>query len=532
MSDFPNDLLPSSFFNPKKAPVMWIGAGIPKRYVEGFVTWEEILKRAASQAGINEDQFIALRNLKVNELGPETDTEEINTNLALELSSLLNDMIAGGEINPAWFFDEDQLKQYRHNVDPLKLLICKEMSEIRFKEEYAEEIELFSSLSESIPAVITTNYDYTVEKLFGNKYKVYSSTDEYYSSDSVGIGEIYKIHGTIKRPSSIVVNANDYHKFEKESFVIVSKIVSLLCESPLVIMGYSMSDKMIRNMIGKMFNSFSQKRKESLAENILYIDYRPGETPRKGTMQVQSDFGSYPINTLTVDDFRPILRDLSELSCGIPVTQVRKIKRMVSSIVSETPAQGKRMAYIGIEGIDDVDPKRTVLAFTTEAALQDIKSARTYTILDLVEDVLYNDDLSLPASSLVDIWFESQEIGNAPFIPIFHYLRKLDRKPDSYSPKMRAFIEEKRDQYDKFLNKKHSSSIDSVRNYEDYIDALNSSEFKGERCDLILVAMMKGLIEEQEARSTIVKLIDAGTIKADKTFTKRAVTYLAFKDMK
>ena len=96
---------------------------------------------------------------------------------------------------------------------------------------------------------------------------------------------------------------------------------------------------------------------------------------------------------------------------------------------------------------------------------------------------------------------------------------------------MRAFVEEKRGQYDKFLSKKHSSTIGSVRTYEDYVNALNSLDFKGERCDLILIAMMKGLIEEQEARSTIVKLIDAGTIKVDKTFTKRAVTYFAFMDI-
>ena len=43
---------------------------------------------------------------------------------------------------------------------------------------------------------------------------------------------------------------------------------------------------------------------------------------------------------------------------------------------------------------------------------------------------------------------------------------------------------------------------------------------------------MKSLIEENEARRTIAGLIGDGKIKVDKTSTKRAITYLAFKDIK
>lgn len=229
------------------------------------------------------------------------------------------------------------MKQYRHGVDPLKLLICSDLKTIEFKDEYRAEIELFRRLSESTPAVITTNYDYLVETLFDNKYKVYSNTDEYYFSDSVGLGEIYKIHGTVKRPSSIVINRNDYERFNEGSFVITSKIVSLLCESPLVILGYSMGDKIIRDMLGNMFMSFSKEKKEQLAKNILYVEYRPGAKPRKGTMQIESESGIFYINTLAIDNFEPLLKDLVECECALPVTQMRKIKRMISDIVFEAP---------------------------------------------------------------------------------------------------------------------------------------------------------------------------------------------------
>ncbi|MBP5290999.1 MAG: hypothetical protein J6Y90_00060, partial [Lachnospiraceae bacterium] len=77
----------------------------------------------------------------------------------------------------------------------------------------------------------------------------------------------------------------------------------------------------------------------------------------------------------------------------------------------------------------------------------------------------------------------------------------------------------------------HSQSIDSVKTHDDFAAALESSEFKGDRCDLILYALIKDLVTEKEAKDCIVKLIKAGTVREDTTFTKRAITYLAFKDI-
>lgn len=531
MQDFPKELLPSSIFTSKKAPVLWIGAGISKRYVKGFVVWEEILAKASEKAGINRDQFIARRNIIRNELGPKADEEDINSAFALDLSSLLNDMIASGDLDPKSLFDDGQLNQYRHDVDPLKLLICDTLKSIEFRDEYKEEIALFRNLSESTPIVITTNYDMMIETLFNNSFKVFSCPDEYYFSDSLGIGEIYKIHGTIKRPRSLVINSNDYEKFRENSFVLTSKIVSAISETPLVIMGYSMGDKMIRDMLGHMFRAFTKEKKELLARNILYIDYRPGEEPKRGTMQIQSESGTFYINTISVDDYSPVLKDLSEFRPSIPVTQIRFLKKMFVDIISENPIEGQRIAYVGIEGIDDVDPKRTVIAFTTAAAIQDIKGSRRFEILDLIHDVVDHDELKLPARSLVDVWFESVRYDADAYIPIFHYLRELGRNSQSYSPKMQRFIENKHDQYQKFIMKKHSLMIDSVKGHDDFINILSHPHFIGNKFDLVTVAYMNGWITEKEAIDTIRNLLKGTNDKEWDTSVKRAITCLAFKEI-
>ncbi len=528
MSDYPSDYLPTNLFGTKKPPLLWIGSGIPARYVKEFLTWRPMLINAAKKAGITEDQFVAIENIVKNDLGQDASDEDIMSVVALEISNMLNEKIISGDFNPAGIFTDSMLKQYRHGVDPLKLLVCSDMSDIEFKSEYAEEIGLFRQLVNSTPVLITTNYDNVLETLFDNKFKVFSSIDDYYQPDSIGVGEIYKIHGTIKRPSSIILNKNDYDAFNKNSYIVSSKIVSLLCESPMIIIGYSMGDKMIRNLISRMFTSFSKEKSEQFAKNILYIGYKEGSEPQLGTMQLSSDSGTFYIKTLTVGDFTPVLRDLTTCTYSFPITALRKLKRMIMDVVSGEPTEGKRLAYVGIEGIDDVDPKRTVVALTTNKAIDVIKSYEKYTTSELIEDVL--NGCTLKATSVVDIWFEKSSLSSSTFIPMFQYLKKTGRDKSSYSEKMNKFIEEKKRQYNKFKTSKRPLAFASVNSYELLMEALNTDSLKGNKDDLILYSYVDGLIDEPEATELLNERLKNNPATINTTSFKRAVTLVAIDD--
>lgn len=63
MSDYPSEYLPTNLFGTKKPPLLWVGSGIPARYVKGFLTWRSMLINAAGKADITEDQFVAIENI-------------------------------------------------------------------------------------------------------------------------------------------------------------------------------------------------------------------------------------------------------------------------------------------------------------------------------------------------------------------------------------------------------------------------------------------------------------------------------------
>lgn len=376
---FPEELLPSRMFESRNAPVLWIGSGLSKRFVEGYPTWDELLERIAFRAGFDERSLPAVKLKARERTEPDAKEDEIAAETATFLSDLLTDRFLRGEADPEAVLGREGTCRYMSGSDPVKLLVCSELKEIRFREDMKDEIDEFRRLADIVPAVITTNYDTVVETLFDDRFAVYDSTDDYYGAPDIGIGEIHKIHGTLRRPDSIVLNTKDYRMMRQRSHVIVSKVISLMCESPLLIIGCSMRDWIVREVLHGMVSSFSRGKAMELCRNIIYVRYDTEWGPCQGSMEIGYGTGWLTVRTITTDDFLPIFRDLASYEQGILVTRMRRLRKLLVNATSlDVPRDRRRLAYFGIEGIDDVDPDRTVVALTTDQALGAAKSYSTY----------------------------------------------------------------------------------------------------------------------------------------------------------
>ena len=129
------------------------------------------------------------------------------------------------DYNLAWF-ENVSGKRSAHNsvsiavakgTSPFKAEIAayiKSLSTI--DESFHEEIEKLKGLSKrNISGVITPNYDCFFEDTFDG-YTSFVGQDELVFSQLQGIAEIYKIHGSVEVPSSIVINAEDYRNSSKK----------------------------------------------------------------------------------------------------------------------------------------------------------------------------------------------------------------------------------------------------------------------------------------------------------------------------
>ncbi len=139
--------------------------------------------------------------------------------------------------------------------------------------DYESEIKNFHNLSKkSLSGVITTNYDSFLENTL-DEYKAYVGQEELIFSSIQGIAEIYKIHGSVENPDSIVINSTDYNVFDEKSPYLAAKLMTIFMEYPVVFLGYSLNDSNVQKIIKSIVDCLSPENLSKLQERFIFVEY-------------------------------------------------------------------------------------------------------------------------------------------------------------------------------------------------------------------------------------------------------------------
>ena len=140
-------------------------------------------------------------------------------------------------------------------------------------EEHDAEI---SALKEISPhAVITTNYDQLLEPIFKDYEPIIGQ--QVIRHAYLSIGEIFKIHGCVSDPSTLTLTHEDYIKFENDKKYLSAKLFTYFVEHPLVFIGYSASDKNIRNILQEIDHMLPPGI--GLISNIYILEWKKDHDP-------------------------------------------------------------------------------------------------------------------------------------------------------------------------------------------------------------------------------------------------------------
>ena len=114
--------------------------------------------------------------------------------------------------------DAETMNKIKNGLPPFKAEVASYiMGNCIAVEKYKSEIDMLSALSvKNIAGVITTNYDTFIEQHFQG-YKKYIGQKQLIFSAIQGIAEIFKIHGSIETPETLVINEKDYLDFNSNS---------------------------------------------------------------------------------------------------------------------------------------------------------------------------------------------------------------------------------------------------------------------------------------------------------------------------
>lgn len=408
-------------------PFLFVGSGLTRRYY-ALPNWRELLEVFARR--LRDDDFALARY--ENRVGPIADPLP-------EVAELI-----ARDFNARWFedprmrdVDEEYLPAIRSNTPPFKAEIATYIQRRSVPvQKYEGEIAALSGLSQkSLAGIITTNYDCFLERVMDG-YKTYVGQEELIFSAVYGLAEIYKIHGCISRPSSLVITAKDYEDFNSKNQYLASKLMTLFLEYPIIFIGYSVNDPNIKSILRSVVGCLSNANIDKLRDRFVFVEHGENDTPEIGPHSMIIDDKHLTMTKVRLSNYAELYNALAQKRSTLPVKVLRFLKKeCYDYVLTNKPTRHFQVALIDDERIDEESLAIAVgtLSGFARKGLTGITSAEWYRHIVL-------DDLShIPADELLEIAFPRlQKAQNA--LPLHKLLSQATRVfPDAEAAAPRNF---------------------------------------------------------------------------------------------
>lgn len=458
-------------------PILFIGSGLSLRYRKQSYNWDDLLKKISEYIYDSDEKY----KLMVNSIKKSTNLNNINLQIAQRLDK---DLLERINDNANEFKKEypSIFKKYIEEIDNnfesislLKIIISDLLKQKDLKEEYNEEIQTLKKASKNVLSIVTTNYDDFIEEnlgftpIIGNNVILKNP-----------YGSVYKIHGTIKSPESIIITEEDYEKFEIQYDLIKSVLIYSFIHNPIIFLGYSIQDRNIQNLLQTIFQyiKYDSDIGKKIRNNFLIVEYNNEEDKDNLTVlpyDLKFDSTTISINKIKTNRFKDIYDAISNLQLPISAMDVKKVKNVLYNL--ET---GGTMKVHIEDNIEELDPKDKIIAIGSANSIQysykpinDI--IKNYLKYNSSEDtnimkcydfdkISYNKNqyfpiLNLIATGKIELTNKVRQIMNNQIKKIKEYEKKLGNRKEEYFNKEYKSIEEVYD------DKVPKSYIEDVINY-------------------------------------------------------------------
>lgn len=381
-----------------------MGTGISLRYYEDSFTWDQLLSKLCKELFGDEETYLNMKYEYKNDF-PQ---------LASELEKRFDEILKRDRngkfktINDIFF---ERIKNGESQCSRMKLYISSLLENLRIKGSMEDEINILIKAKKNICSIITTNYDNFVEDNLG--FSPLVGNDIILSNP---YGSVYKIHGSINQPESLVITSEDYAGFNLGNELIKAQLVSLFIHNPIIFLGYGMNDDDIKSLLEIIFKYVTPNSEQSklIQRNFLLVEHE-----KESKNNFVEDYSitlqqnrSIRINKLVTDDFSSIYNAIANLKLPITVMDVRKVETVIHKILVADTDDAIQVRIT--DDIDSLDNKDTILAIGSERTIK-------YEYLSTNEMVKqYFDIIEKRKSGLLAL-IDKQKIQNTQYFPIYGF---------------------------------------------------------------------------------------------------------------
>lgn len=403
-------------------PIVFIGSGMAKRYIHNSPDWLSLLEESWNMLD-NEQNFYSYLNELREQLHSENplfSDERLKFMVNAKAASYIQKQFDSAYYqNPSLVPSLSSKEAFLEQLSPFKVSLAERFSNLSFIKNMEDELKLFAKVLSKAKMIITTNYDDMIEQLLTEQNKeaaVFVGSSGFFR-ETTGWGELYKIHGTNSDPASILITDEDYQKFASNSILLNAKLLTSLVDSPILFLGYSMTDENVRSLLQEYANNLPTDVSKN-SDRITIVERKKGESAVLENIEHNPVLGINYTRVQT-DNYAELFSKISEINQGVSPAYIRKYQQEFKQIIEVKGREGKLDTFLTYaNNIDDMSEEQRLQ--NTAIAIGD----RAYlfvspTLVDYLTDYLTEaDNISIQVTAR----FLAHQQPNA-YVP---YLRILN----------------------------------------------------------------------------------------------------------
>lgn len=477
-------------------PFLFLGSGVTRRYYS-LPDWKGLLEHFARAIKDDDFSYSAYEN--------KASKMDNSVGLLPKVAELIQ-----VDYDEKWFSDEsvrtitgEALDKVKNGLSPFKAEVAayiKDNSVLDIK--YKEEIEMLSTLSEkSISGVITTNYDEFVETYFKG-YTKYVGQGQLIFSAIQGIAEIFKIHGSVEEPQSLVINEQDYIDFDKKSAYLAAKLMTIFMEYPIIFMGYSISDTNIQKIIKSIVGCLDANQVKLLEDRFIFVEYQQGKVGAEvSPYTIMIDDKPLSMKKIVVEDFKLVYKALEGKKSKLPVRILRRFKQeLYDFTVTNMPTASLRVASIEDERVADEELVMAIGKYSDYGlrGLHGLKADEWYRNIVV-------GDMEFSADDLLEHAYTDLVKQNSGILPVNKYLSEAVK---SYPECMESA---KKQDFEFIICNTIKKNRNKVSNYNSVMQIWENEKESLDRATYLIAHLVEEKISVDELETVLKEIFDNDT---------------------
>lgn len=330
-------------------PIVFIGSGISKRYLLNSPTWINLLEEYWTKLKKKRNFYSYLHdvNKKYKEMSKNDMEFQTNVYVATTIEKDFNDEFFDGKISVTGLTIKDA---QQNQLSPFKYDVANRFKSLTLRKDINKnEYNSFINVLQKSRIIVTTNYDPLIETLIADNSnqqpKLYIGNTGFFDDDSDGWSEIYKIHGSSSIPNSIVINQSDYDKYDENSILISAKILSSMIDSPILFLGYSMTDRNIRKLLKDFSRQLPKEDARKSANRIFVIEYKPGVVTLNNQI-IKDNYLDFTYTLIKTDNYTELFDEINQINEGVTPYEVRKFQKVIKKIIVTSGQKNALDSYL------------------------------------------------------------------------------------------------------------------------------------------------------------------------------------------